>query len=59
MGSRKTSTSKVDVCVTLSPYIVEKMDWLVSETTFSSTSDLVGVALAEFMVKFPDKEVKA
>lgn len=47
---------KITLCATVSPYIAEKVDVLVEEKKFSSVSDLVGVALAEFLVKFPDFE---
>jgi len=51
-----TKKNKANINVTVSPYISRKMDRLVTTETFSSISDLVSVALTEFLVKFPDPE---
>ncbi|MHC1757527.1 MAG: ribbon-helix-helix domain-containing protein [Methanosarcina sp.] len=42
--------------VTVSPYLAKKVDKLVNERIFSSASDLVSLALSEFLVKFPDQK---
>lgn len=59
MGVKKEGRNKVDVSTTLSPYIYSKMEDLVGLERFSSVSDLISIALTEFLVKFPDEDVKA
>jgi Arc/MetJ-type ribon-helix-helix transcriptional regulator len=47
---------KIPLCTTVSPYISKKVNRLVEEQEFSSASDLVSMALSEFLQKFPDKK---
>lgn len=47
---------KPTICATVSPYIAKKVNRLVKNQTFSSNSDLVSMALSEFLIKFPDQE---
>ena len=44
---------KVNVRATLSPHLVKKMNRLVNSKEFSSISDLISLAVTEFLVKFP------
>lgn len=45
---------KENICATLSPHLVKKIRKLVDQDDeFSSVSDLVSVAVTEFLVKFP------
>jgi Arc/MetJ-type ribon-helix-helix transcriptional regulator len=46
--------NKVNVTSTVSPYIAEKMERLVKDDKFSSVSDLVSIAVTEFLVKYED-----
>lgn len=55
----KTTGNKINLRVTVSPYISEKMDTLVNKKKFSSVSDLVSVAVTKLLVEFQDEEVKA
>jgi Arc/MetJ-type ribon-helix-helix transcriptional regulator len=45
---------KINVRATISPHLWKKMNRLVDkEEEFSSVSDLISVAVTEFLVKFP------
>ncbi len=44
--------NKYKIGVTISPYLKEKADELVATDKFSSMSDLVSIALAEFIGKY-------
>lgn len=44
--------NKEKVNITISPYLKEKADELVATEKFSSMSDLVSIALAEFIGKY-------
>ena len=46
---------KEKISATISPYIKKQVDELVESGNFSSVSDLVNTALAEFLVKFNQK----
>ncbi len=48
---------KVDVTITMSPYLLRKVDQCVSENGFSSRSDFVTHASTLFLEKFPDRVV--
>lgn len=43
---------KNTICATVSPYTKKQVDALVEAGDFSSMSDLVNVALTEFLVKY-------
>lgn len=50
---------KVNINATLSPHLVKRMDRLVFDEEFSSVSDLISIAVTEFLMKFPNcEEVK-
>lgn len=44
---------KVTVNATISPYLVKKMDKLIEDEEFSSSSDLISIAVTEFLVRYP------
>lgn len=46
--------NKININATVSPYLSEKMVKLVADEKFSSVSDLVSVAITEFLMKFSD-----
>lgn len=53
----KVSNKKVTVNATLSPYIVKKMNKLIEDGGFSSVSDLISIAVTEFLVMTDNIEI--
>lgn len=43
---------KIDVTITISPYLKAKLDKMVESTDFSSISDLATIAFTEFITKY-------
>lgn len=43
--------NKITISITVSPYIKKRADELVESKQFSSVSDLVNIALTEFITK--------
>lgn len=53
---KEVTRKKKTVNATLSPHLVKKMEKMVGNKDFSSVSDLISIAVTEFLVKFPDNE---
>jgi hypothetical protein len=47
---------KVNIRATVSPYLSKKMNRLVENEDFGSVSDVISVAVTEFLVKYQNKE---
>ncbi len=47
---------KENINATLSPHLAKRMDQLVLAGEFSSVSDLISIAVTEFLMKFPNYE---
>jgi Arc/MetJ-type ribon-helix-helix transcriptional regulator len=56
MKKSTVARKKKTIYATLSPHLVKKMNRLIGDGDFSSVSDVVSVAVTEFLVKFPDNE---
>ena len=47
-----TTRKKDTICATVSPYTAKQVEELVASGDFSSKSDLVNIALTEFLTKY-------
>ncbi|TGC08014.1 hypothetical protein [Methanolobus halotolerans] len=56
--AEKIKRKKNTICATVSPYTKRQVDALVEAGDFSSMSDLVNVALTEFLVKYESLKKK-
>lgn len=52
MDNPRPKRKKETRSVTLSPYLLEKMDTLVENEEFSSTSDLITIGMSDFLVRY-------
>jgi Arc/MetJ-type ribon-helix-helix transcriptional regulator len=52
----KQKRNKETICATVSPYTKKQVEALVDSGEFGSMSDLVGVAITEFLTKYNAKK---
>ena len=48
--------NKETICATVSPYLKKQVDILVEAKEFSSRSDLVNIALTEFLTNYESRK---
>ena len=58
MSTEPSKRKKNTICATVSPYIKKQVDELVATGDFSSMSDLVSIAISEFIGQYKREQIQ-